>query len=212
MAAYRAFHAIVAHVLDEALLHTLGKRHGLGTGEDIGLLDLGIDDVGGLIGHLAAIRTVSLVAVVLGGVVAGRDHDAGVAVIVAGGKGKRGHRHEMLVDADMNAIGCQNFRRSFGEHIALDTAVVADGHRLAAALGLDPVGKALGRLTNHIDVHAVGAGADDTAQARRTELEGNGKTILDCRVVFPDAFQFRFEVGIIQVGCQPSLIHFFIHM
>src|SRR5699024_12517775 len=68
--------AVVADIFDQALFHAFGKGDGLGAGEDIGLLDLGIDDIGGFVGHLAAVGAVGLVAVVLGGVVGqiGRAH------------------------------------------------------------------------------------------------------------------------------------------
>ena len=46
--------AVVADELDETFFHALGKGDALGAGEDVGLLDLVIDDGGGVIGHLAA--------------------------------------------------------------------------------------------------------------------------------------------------------------
>ena len=107
----------------------------------------------------------------------------------------------MLIDTDMDAVGRQDFRRSLGEHIALDAAVVADGNGLGAALGLDPVGKALGRLAHNINVHTVGARADHAAQTRRAEFQRDRKAILNGSVILTDSFQFRFEVRIIQVGC-----------
>ena len=207
----QGINAIIAHVFDQSLGHAVLKGDQLGAGEDIGLLDLGIDDIRRLIGHLAAVRAIGLVTVVLGGVVAGRDHDAGVAVIVPGGKRKRRHRHQRLVDAHLDAVGRQHLGRRAGKQIALDTAVIADGHRLGAALGLDPVGQALGCLPYHINIHAVGAGADHTAQTGGTELQGHGKAVLNGRIVPLDTLQFRFEVGVIQVGCQPTLIHILIH-
>ena len=204
--------AVVAHKADQALLHALGKGDILCAGEDVGLLDLAVDDGGGVIGHLAAVGAVGLVAVVLGGVVGRRDHDAGVALIVAGGKAERRDRHERLVDAHMDAVGGEHFGRGFGEHIALDAAVVADGDRLAAALGLDPVGQALGGLTHHIDVHAVCAGTDDAAQTCRAELQCDRKPVLDGRVIVADAFQFGLQIRIVEIGGKPSLIHVFIHL
>ncbi len=52
--------AVVAHKADEALLDAFGKGDVLCAGQDIGLLDLVIDDGGGVIGHLAAVGAVGL--------------------------------------------------------------------------------------------------------------------------------------------------------
>ena len=112
----------------------------------------------------------------------------------------------------MDAVGGEHFGRGFGEHIALDAAVVADGDRLAAALGLDPVGQALGGLPHNVDVHAVGARTDDPAQTRGAELERHGETVLNGGVIVLDALQFGFEVGIIEIEGQPAVKHFFIHV
>ena len=120
-------------------------------GQNIGLLDLIIDDGGGIIGHLAAIRAVGLVAVVLGGVVGSGDHDTGIALVVTGGKAQGRHGHQGIIDAHLDAVGGQNTGGGLGKDIALQAAVVADGDSLAAALGLDPVCQALGGLTDNID-------------------------------------------------------------
>ena len=203
--------AVFTHILDEALSHAVFKRNQLGAGEDVGLLDLGIDNIGGFVGHLASIGAIGLVAVVLSGVVAGRDHDARVAVIVTGGERKGRHRHQGTVDADFDTVGGQYLGGGAGEQIALDTAIVADGNSLGAALGFDPVSEALGGLAHHINVHAVGAGANDTAQTRGAELERHCETVLNGRVVALDAFQFGFEVGVVQISRQPAFIHILIH-
>ena len=93
----------------------------------------------------------------------------------------------------------------------LDAAVIADGNGLAAALGLDPVGKALGRLTDNVNIHTVGACTDDAAQARGTELQGHSKTVLNGGIVALDAFQLGLEVSVVQLGSEPTLIHILIH-
>ena len=112
----------------------------------------------------------------------------------------------------MDVVGGQNLGSSPGKQIALNAAVVADGNRLAAALGLDPVGQALGGLTHHIDVHAVCAGTDDAAQTCRAELQCDRKPVLDSRVIVADAFQFGLQIRIVEIGGKPSLIHVFIHL
>ena len=203
--------AVIANVFDDALFQPLGKRHGFCAGQDVGLLDFGVHDVSGLIGHLAAIGAVGLIAVVLGRVVGCRYHDTGVAVIIPGSKAQCGNRHQGAVNAHLYAVGGQNFGSSLGKHIALDAAVIADSNGLGAALGLDPVGKALGSLAHNIHVHAVGTGADHTAQTGSAELKSNGKTILYGSVIVLNRFQLRLQVGVIQVGSKPTAVHFFIH-
>ena len=203
--------AVVTNILDQALRQTVLKGDQLGAGQDIGFLNFGVNDVGGLIGHLATVRAVGLVAVVLGRVVAGGDHDTRVAVVIAGGKAQRGNRHQSLVDADLDVVCSQNLGGRFGKQIALDAAVIADGNGLTAALRLDPVGKALCCLTDNINIHAVGARADDAAQTGGAELQGHGKAVLNGGIVPLNAFQLGLEVCVIQLGSQPTLIHILIH-
>ena len=204
--------AVIAHKADQALLHALGKGDVLCAGQNIGLLDLIIDDGGGIIGHLAAIRAVGLVAVVLGGVVGSGDHDTGIALVVAGGKAQGRHGHQGIIDAHLDAVGGQNTGGSLGKDIALQAAVVADGDSLAATLGLDPVCQTLGSLTDNIDVHAVGTGTQHTAQTGGAKLQGHGKAVLDFLVITLDPAQLRFQIRVLQIRCQPALILIQIHI
>lgn len=156
-------------------------------------------------------RCIDLITVVLAGVVRSRDHDTRRGVQIAGRKRHSRHRHQDGPDIDLDAIGREHSGGHFCKHIALDAAVIADGNGLGAALGLDPVGKALGSLAHNIHVHAVGTGADHTAQTGSAELKGNGKTILNGSVIVLNRFQLRLQVGVIQVGSKPTAVHFFIH-
>ena len=194
------------------MLHALGKGDVLCTGEHIGLLDLVIDDGGGVIGHLAAVRAVGLVAVVLGRVVGGGDHDTGVAVVVTGSKAQRGHRHQGIIDAHLDAVGCQNASGGLGKDIALQAAVVADRHGLGTALGQHPVCQTLRCLTDNVDVHAVGAGTQHAAQTCGAKLQRHSKAILDLIVIAFDLCQLRLQVCIFQIRCQPALIFIQIHL
>ncbi len=97
------------------------------------------------------------------------------------------------------------------EHIALDAGVIADRHRLAAALGLYPVGKALGRLADHPDVHAVRAGSDHAAKTSCSEFQGHSEAVLDLSIISLNAHQLRLEIGILQICSKPALIHVLIH-
>ena len=204
--------AVVAHKADEALLYALGEGDVLCAGEHIGLLDLIVYDGSGVIGHLAAVRAVGLVAVVLGRVVGSGDHDTGVAVIVAGSKTQSRHGHQGIVDAHLDAVGCQNACGGLGKNIALQAAVVADGHGLGTTLGQHPVCQTLRCLTDNVDVHAVGTSTQHAAQTGGTKLQRHSKAILDLIVIAFDLSQLRLQVCIFQIRCQPALVFIQIHL
>ena len=204
--------AVIAHKADEAILHALCKRDVLSTGQHIGLLDLIVHDGSSVIGHLAAIRAVSLVAVVLGRVVGSRDHDARVAIVVTGGKAQGRNRHQSIINAHLDAVGCQNTGSGLGKDITLEAAVIADGHRLGAALGLDPVCQALRGLTDHINIHPVGAGAQNAAQTGGAKFQCNRKAVFDLIVVSLNLCQLGLQVSVLKIRCQPALILFLIHV
>ena len=73
---------------------------------------------------LAAVRTIDLVAVVLGGVVAGGDADARAAAVVPHRPAQCRGGLQAGVDVSLDAVGGKDSRRFLGEHIALDAAVV----------------------------------------------------------------------------------------
>ncbi len=125
----------------------------------------------------------ALKAVVLGRIVGRGDHDTRVTVVVTGRETEGRNGHKRIVNADVDAVACQNAGGLFGEDITLQTAVVSDGDGLVAALGLDPVGNALRSLADYPDIHAVRAGAQCAAQSRGTELQRNGKALFDRVVV-----------------------------
>ena len=85
---------------------------------------------------LAAVRAVHLVAVVLGGVVAGGDADARAAAVVAHGPAQGRGGLQPGVDVGLDAVGGEDGGSLAGEHIALDAAVVADGNLLGQAGGV----------------------------------------------------------------------------
>ena len=204
--------AVVAHKADQALLHALSKGNVLCAGEHVGLLDLVVDDGSSIIGHLAAVRAVGLVAVVLGRVVGCRDHDAGVALIVTGSKAQGRHGHQGIINAHLDAVCSQNACGSLGKNIALQAAVVADGHGLGALLGLDPVCQTLRSLTDDINIHTVGASAQNAAQTSRAKLQSHRKAVFDLFVISLDLGQFRLQICVFQIGSHPALIFIQIHL
>ena len=206
------FLAVVAHVGDHAGCQPIRKGNVLRTLQNVGLLDLVVDHPGGVVGHLAAIGAVGLVAVVLGGVVGGGDHNARVGVVVPGGKGQGGHRHQHAIDPHPDAVGGQHTGGLPGEHVGIDPAVIGDGHQLAAPLGLDPVGQALGGLTHGVNIHAVAACAQHTPQSAGAEFQRDGKPLLDLVLVPGDALQLCRQRRILQLRGPPALVIVHIHL
>ena len=123
-----------------------------------------------LAGDLAAVAAVDLIAVVFRGVVARRHADARIALQIARCKGEGRHRGKPRIDVRVDAVCRQNCRSLFRKYIGLDAAVVGNRHIRVAHMGVQIIRKALGGLAHNIDVHAVGARADHTAQARCTEI------------------------------------------
>ncbi len=175
--------AVLADEFDEALFHAFCEGHVFGTGQDIGLLDGVIDDCGCVICHLAAIGAVSLEAVVFCRVVRRCDHDTCVAVIIAGCEAQSRNGHQLVVDADLDAVCSQNACRVTCEVPAFETAVIADSYGLVAALGLDPLCNTLCSLTDYPDVHTVCACAESAAKTCGTEGQRDRKALFDGIVV-----------------------------
>ena len=162
---------VIAHEADHSLLNALRKGHGLRAGQDIGLLNLIIDNGSGVIRHLTTVRTISLITIVLGRIVGCSHHDTCVAVIISGGKGQCRHGHQRIIDANLDSICGKNACCLLRKDITLQTAVIGDGNGLISSLSEHPVGKTLSRLANHPDVHTVGTGTQCSAKSCGTELQ-----------------------------------------
>ena len=138
-------------------------------------------------------------------------HDTRIGLIITGREAQGRNRHQSVVDANLDSIGCQYAGCCLREHVAVDTAVVADGYQLLAALGLYPVGQTLGGLTNHIDIHTVRSCSQHAAQACSTELQGHCEAILNLIVLTLDTLQFLCQSRILQFCVHPTLIIVQIH-
>ena len=198
---------LVRDVLDTAVCHACFKIAGLDVRKDIQLLDFGQDLRSGLGGNLAAVCTVDLITVVLAGVVRSRDHDTRRSVQIAGRKRHSRHRHQDGPDIDLDAIGREHLGGHFCKHIALDAAVIADGHGRLCKVLFQIIGQALRGLCHSIDVHAVGACADDAAQTARAKGKVTVKRIFDFGIV--QRFQLCHYIGIDSGLGQPALIFLF---
>ena len=167
----------VGRPLHEALLERLVEVHLLHAVEDVGLVDGCLNLVGGLVGDLAAVVAVDLVAVVLRGVVRGRDADTGGAAQVARSEGERGNRLDTRVHKRLDAIGREHASSRLHEVLALVARVARDGNGGAVVVGVEVGGEALRGLGHRVDVHAVGTNAEGAAQAGRAEGEATVKGI-----------------------------------
>ncbi len=152
-------------------------------------------------------RCIDLITVVLAGVVRSRDHDTRRGVQIAGRKRHSRHRHQDGPDIDLDAIGREHSGGHFCKHIALDAAVVADGHRWLCKVLFQIIGQTLRCLCHSIDVHAVGACADDAAQTARAKGKVTVKRIFDFGII--QRFQFSGHVGVCGGLGQPALIFLF---
>ena len=201
--------------LDQALLQAFLKAHHLGAAEDRRLGDGGRDLVGGLVGDLAAVVVVDLVAVVLRRVVGGGQHDARGGVQVAHREGQRGHRLDARVHVDVDAVGGQHAGGHLLEVLALETAVARERQRRVVVVGVEVVGHALRRLGDDVDVHTVGADAQRAAQARRAEFQITIKSVVKLLLLAGghQLVELGLEVRVLDV-CGPQLYlgsDFFVH-
>ena len=137
--------------------------------ENIQLLNFTEDFCGRLGSDLAAVRSVYLVAVVLAGIVRGRDHHACAGSQIAGGKGDGRHRQQAGPDMHRHPIGCKHLSRHPGKQLGFDPAVISNGHRGLFRRLIQVVCQALGSLCNGVNIHSVGTSSDDTAESTRAE-------------------------------------------
>ena len=109
------------------------------------------------------------------------------------GKGNARNRHELGIEIDLDSVGGKDFGGHAGEDVALDAAVVADCHGRRGARRKKICCQTLGGPADHIFVHAVGAGSQNTSETRSTELEIAIESIFDCLLVH--CLKLRPEFG-----------------
>ena len=185
----------VAHTgVKIVLLHAVKEIPFLNFGEDFG---------GGFNSHLAAVRAVDLVAVVLGGIVGGGDHHARGRAEKARGKGHGGHRGELRPEVHLHAVSGQHARGHARECIAFETAVIADDGGGSGEALVEVVRQPLRSPGDGIDVHAVGPRADHAAQPAGSKGEVAVKGVLDGRFVHAPELLKKLRIGHAR---QPALI------
>ena len=130
-------------------------------------------------GQLAAVRAVDLEAVILGGIVAGRDADADPAGKRAHGIAQGGNGLESGIEICLNAVRGQNAGGFPGEAFTIYPAVVSDGGALGKARFVQIIGYGLRRAADDMDVHAVCAHAENAAQSAGSELQGRAECVVN---------------------------------
>ena len=141
-------------------------------------------DVGrGLAGDLAAVGTIDFVAVVSGRIMARSHVDAGAAAQVAHGERKRGRGLDARIHQAADAVGGKHARGRAHEQLAFVARVARDGDAGVFEAGVEVLCQTLGGARHGVDVHAVGAGPDHAAQARRAEFKILEECIGDRSVV-----------------------------
>ena len=159
------------------------------------------------VGHLASVGAVALIAVVLSRVVRGGDHNTRLSAVIAHGVAEHGGRLQLGEQMDGDTGGGQHAGGLAGEHVRLDTGIERHRHGGLLIAGVQVVGETLSGLTHGVDVHTVGAGADNTAQTAGTESQLTIKTVADLRLVARHGSQLGHHVGVLGGALTPQLIH-----
>ena len=202
---------LLPHQGDHAAGGRLVVGHSLGAGEHVQLAHLGGHLLGMLGGQLGAVGPVDLIAVVLLGVVAGGDVDAGDAAILPHGEGQLRRGAQGLEQPHGDAVGGHDAGGLAGELLRVVPAVEADGDAPLGGLGpllQDHLGEGLGGMADNVDVHPVQAHPHDAPQAGGAEGQLVEKAGLDLFVVIADGLQLRLFIGGQRGGGQPLLISF----
>ena len=187
-----------SHEGDQAALYRLVIVHADDGIEEVQLGHLLGDGVGVVGGQLGAVLPVDLVAVVLLGVVAGGDVDAGDAVVLTDGEGHLRSGAQGLEEPHLDAVARHDAGRLLGELSGVVAAVEADGHATLHGLlplGLDDLGKGLGGVADHMDVHLVQTHAHGAAKTGGAELQGCKETAFDLLFVAGNALQLGLLLG-----------------
>ena len=128
---------------------------------------------------------------------AGREHDARGGVQVAHREGERGNRLDARIEVDVHAVGGKHAGGDALEVLTLEARVARDGDGRVVVVGVEVVGNALGGLGDDVDVHPVGAHAQNAAQASRAEGEIAVEGIVEGLLVTicDQGFELLLEVG-----------------
>ena len=206
---YKIIQAFVVNAHNAACLHTGFIIHQLYAVKAVHFFDCSQNFICHFQRDLAAIGAIHFIAVVLGRVVAGCNADACPAAQIAHRPGKCGRGLQPRVHAGGNAV-CRQHAGSFaGEQFAVIAAVMRNGDLFGQVGRVQVIGQALGGLAHRVQVHAVGARPQHTAQAAGAKFQVTVKTVRDSGIIPGNAVQFFRHSGIqFRLG-QPTVIQFF---
>ena len=117
--------------------------------------------------------------VILCGIVAGSDVDTRAAVQIPHRSAQSGSRLQSGVNPGGDAVGGDDTGGFHGKQVAFDPAVVANGNGLGQGSGFQVIAQSLSWPADDINIHAVGAGADDAPQAAGSEFQIPVESVID---------------------------------
>ena len=191
----------------------IAKVLAVSDGEKIDPLHIA-DDLCGVFGrHLRAVLPVHFIAVVLLGIMARRDHDAGDGIQFAHGKGQHGNGVHVRKQIYFDAVEGKNVRRGARKHIRVEARIVRDDDaalRLFSPQRQNVFRQPLRRPADGVDVHHVGSQTHDAAHARSAEFQIFAEAVLYLLFI-----RKRFELLYLRLAqidaVDPSLIFLSIH-
>ena len=193
---------------DEPLGPGLFVVHGPDIVKDIQGLHLGGDGRRVLGGQLGAVGPIDLVAIVLRGIVAGGDVESGHTAVLPHGEGELRRGAHGLKKAHGDAVGGHHPGGGPGKFLGVNPAVIADGHPLGGggrSLGQDHLGKGLGGMADHMDVHPPQPQAHHPPQAGGAELQQAEEPVFHLFGVVGNGLQLGFLLRGQGVAVQPAM-------
>ena len=142
---------------------------------------------------------------------AGGDIDAGDAAVLPYSEGQLRRGAQGLEQAHGDAVARHDTGGLPGEEAGVVAAVKADGHATGGGLRSllqDHMGKGLGGVTDHMNIHAVQTYTHSAAQTGGAEGQLVKKAGLDLLLIPADGLQFRFFLLRKGGTVQPVLIIF----
>lgn len=143
--------------------------------------DMLLNPIRRLVGHLATVGTIYLVAVVFPGIMAGGHYDSHSSLQMAHCEGKGRGRHQLRVNVCLAALHGQHPGRLAGELLRMVPAVVGQRCAWVAALLLRISRYAQGRFLNGLQIHMVRSRSHGGAQSACSKFQIHILTSLSLR-------------------------------
>ena len=195
--------SLFAYIFYLALADSLIEIAGENAFEKVGSVNA-IKNLGSsLIGYLAAVVIVCLVAVVFCGVVAGGNHNACIAAIVTNSPGKQRGGSQRIIDVNLYSVSGKNLGGRLCKQLRLIAAVIRNGSRALLAAVFQPGADSLSSAANGVEVHAVVARAQNASQTACSEYQIGVKTLVNLVFVILYGGKFGSEVSVLHLHFAP---------